>query len=85
MSALFCPGSLGEYVRSKLTVSFVAVLHEIKSFWKSNPSTSHSQEEQQVLQEVWSVHQPDAEINKRWDFSDGVVSGGRTLCLSPEH
>lgn len=33
----------------------------------------------------WSVHQPGAAINKRWDFSAGVVSGGRTPCLSPEH
>lgn len=27
-----------------------------------------------------SVHQPGAEINQRWGFSDSVVSGGGTLC-----
>lgn len=90
----FLPGKPGRIRMVKTGRREKAVLlpfcvNKRKSSSRSNPSASHWQEDQQVSQEVpptsLSVHQPGAEINKIWDFSDGVVSGGRTLCLSPGH
>lgn len=107
-SALSCPGGLGDSVWSKATVArrhfccrfamreFVKVkkrnlFFEQRSLDFTNaggpagaagtPSASQR------------VHQPGAEVNQRWAFSDSVVSGGGTLCplagtsisLSPSH